>query len=49
VSGAAGLAADDVERVFRDIEAKRRATTYLHEPPLLLEPVPELGHYSAGS
>ncbi len=42
VSGAAGLAAEDVERVFRDIEAKRRATTYLHEPPLLLEPVSEI-------
>ena len=42
VSEAAGLGEDDVERVFADIESKRRATTYLHESPLLLEPVPEL-------
>ena len=44
VADAAGLGAEDVERVFHDIEAKRRATTYLHEGPLLLEPVPEIGH-----
>ena len=31
VAGAAGLREEDVERVFRDIEAKRRATSYLHE------------------
>jgi NAD+ synthase len=31
-----------VERVFRDIEQKRRATRYLHAPPLLIESVPEL-------
>ena len=34
-----GLTPDQVERVFRDIEAKRRATRYLHTPPLLVEPV----------
>jgi NAD+ synthase len=44
VADAAGLGAEDVERVFHDIEAKRRATAYLHESPLLLEPVPEIGH-----
>jgi NAD+ synthase len=44
VADAAGLAAEDVERVFHDIEAKRRATSYLHESPLLLDPVPEVGH-----
>jgi NAD+ synthase len=44
VADAAGLGAEDVERVFHDIESKRRATTYLHEAPLLLEPVPEIGH-----
>ena len=43
VTAAAGLREEDVERVFRDIEAKRRATSYLHEPPLLVEPVPEIG------
>jgi NAD+ synthase len=29
------LTPDQVERVFKDIEAKRRATRYLHTPPLL--------------
>ena len=42
VVGAVGLSADDVVRVFRDIEQKRRATRYLHLPPLLVEPVPEV-------
>ena len=31
-----------VERVFKDIAAKRRATRYLHMPPLLIEPVEEV-------
>jgi len=31
-----------VERVFKDIEAKRRATRYLHMRPLLVTPVPEV-------
>jgi NAD+ synthase len=35
---AAGLEAEQVRRVWRDIESKRRATAYLHEPPLLVEP-----------
>jgi NAD+ synthase len=39
VGRAAGLTADQVERVWRDIAAKRKATRYLHEPPLLVEPV----------
>ena len=37
VAAAAGLTAEQVERVWRDIEAKRTATRYLHEPPLLVE------------
>jgi NAD+ synthase len=44
VAAASGLATEDVERVFQDIEAKRRATAGLHLPPLLVEPVPEIGH-----
>lgn len=36
---AAGLTVEQIERVWRDIEAKRRATRYLHAPPLLTEPV----------
>lgn len=42
VSNAIGLSVEDVERVFRDIEQKRRATRYLHLPPVLVEPVTEI-------
>lgn len=38
----AGLTAEQVERVFRDIEAKREATRYLHLAPLLVAEVPEI-------
>jgi NAD+ synthase len=37
-----GLDAAQVERVFRDNDAKRRATRYLHEPPLFVRQVPEI-------
>jgi len=37
VGRAADLSEDQVERVWRDIQAKRKATRYLHEPPLLVE------------
>jgi NAD+ synthase len=40
VAAAVGLSAEQVLRVFRDIDAKRRATRYLHLAPLLVEPVP---------
>jgi NAD+ synthase len=33
---ALGLTAAQVERVYKDIEAKRRTTRYLHEPPLFV-------------
>jgi NAD+ synthase len=36
------MAEEDVERVFRDIDAKRRASAYLHAPPLLVEAVEEV-------
>jgi NAD+ synthase len=39
VAAAANLTADQVERVWRDIASKRRTTAYLHEPPMLVEPV----------
>jgi NAD+ synthase len=42
VAGSVGLSPADVARVFHDIEQKRRATRYLHLPPLLVEPVPEV-------
>jgi NAD+ synthase len=35
----AGLTPEQVGRVYQDIESKRRATRYQHEPPLLVEPV----------
>ena len=35
VAPAVELTAEQVERVFKDIEAKRRSTRYLHTPPLL--------------
>ena len=34
-----GLTEEQVERVFKDIEAKRRATRYLHTGPLMVEDV----------
>ncbi len=42
VARAAGMDADQVAHVYRDIEAKRQATRYLHRAPLLVEPVAEL-------
>jgi NAD+ synthase len=37
VGAVLGLSAEQVERVFRDIEAKRRVSVYLHHPPLIIE------------
>lgn len=37
VAAALGYTAEQVERVFRDIEAKRRVARYLHAAPLLVE------------
>ncbi len=33
---------EQVERVYKDIDSKRRATRYLHEHPLFVEPVTEV-------
>jgi len=38
-AAAAGLTVAQVESVWRDIAAKRRATRYLHQGPLLIDPV----------
>jgi NAD+ synthase len=38
-AGATGLDVVVVERVYEDIERKRRAATYLHAPPLLVAPL----------
>jgi NAD+ synthase len=42
VAGLAGLTAEQVERVYRDIEQKRRTTQYLHARPRLVEDVKEI-------
>lgn len=39
VAAALGMPATDVARIYEDIDAKRQATRYLHEPPLLVERV----------
>jgi NAD+ synthase len=39
-----GLTEEQVERVFQDIDQKRRSTRYLHRQPLLVQPVPEAAH-----
>jgi NAD+ synthase len=45
VAAELGYKPEQVRRVYDDIEQKRRATGYLHAPPILLEPVEELpGH-----
>lgn len=42
VAAAAGLTAEQVERVYKDIDQKRRTTRYLHARPMLVEPVAEV-------
>jgi NAD+ synthase len=37
VAPAAGLTAEQVERIYQDIDAKRKAARYLHQPPLLVD------------
>jgi NAD+ synthase len=37
-----GLTAAQVEQVYRDIDAKRRTTRFLHLAPILIEKIPEL-------
>ncbi len=41
VGQALGLRPEQIERVYKDVEAKRRGARYLHSAPLLVEP---LGH-----
>ena len=42
VADAVSLTGEQVERVFKDIDSKRRATRYLHAGPLLIEKVNEV-------
>ena len=44
VAEAAAMTSEQVERVYHDIEAKRKATRYLHAPPVLVENIPEISH-----
>ena len=39
---------EQVQRVYDDVDQKRRTTAYLHAPPLLLEPVAELKPFAIG-
>jgi NAD+ synthase len=40
VASAAGLRPDEVERIYMNIDAKRRVAAYLHQPPLLVSSEP---------
>jgi NAD+ synthase len=40
---AIGITEEQAQNVYRDIDAKRRATRYMHLKPVLVEDVPELG------
>jgi NAD+ synthase len=42
IAAACGLTAEQVARVYKDIEQKRRTTAYLHARPQLVEPVAEV-------
>ncbi len=44
-----GLTAEQVTRVYADIDQKRRSTAYLHAPPIKLEPVAELKDFEIKS
>jgi len=48
VGAVLGLTGAQVQRVYDDIDQKRRSTAHLHAPALLLEPVPELKAFSVG-
>ncbi len=48
VAGELGFEPEQLERAYRDIERKRNATRYLHVPPLLVDPVPEVDAPVAG-
>lgn len=48
VAHAAGLSAEQLQRVYRDIDQKRRTTAYLHTPPLLAAEVAEVTRTTGG-
>ncbi|MFW0795341.1 NAD(+) synthase [Gordonia sp. CPCC 205515] len=44
IAAAAELSEEQVSRVFRDIDQKRKTTEYLHLQPQLVTEIPEIGH-----
>lgn len=46
VAAVLGFTADQVRRVYDDIDQKRRTTAYLHAPAILLDEVPELAPFA---
>lgn len=44
VAAATGLTVEQVQRVYRDIDQKRKTTAYLHLAPVLAGEVPEITH-----
>ena len=42
LAAALGLSETQAQAVYDDIQNKRRTTRYLHQPPVLMSPVPEL-------
>ncbi|HVJ90982.1 MAG TPA: NAD(+) synthase [Labilithrix sp.] len=44
-----GITAEQVSRVYKDIDAKRKAARYLHEGPLLIEPLASLEAAGGGA
>ncbi|MBN2312586.1 MAG: NAD(+) synthase [Sedimentisphaerales bacterium] len=44
VANAAGMTREQVERVYHDIDAKRKATSYLHATPVLVDKISELSY-----
>lgn len=42
VAEASGLSVEQLDRVYRDIDTKRRTTAYLHMPPQVIEEIPEI-------
>jgi len=44
VAAASDLTAEQVERVYHDIDSKRKTTHYLHAAPVLIEEINEISH-----
>ena len=44
IAAATDLTVEQVNRVFRDIDQKRKTTQYLHLDPELADDVPEISH-----